>query len=184
MNRTVTVFCSSSSAIDPYYIQAARDFVRAASAFSYRICCGGTDKGLMRVLCESGAAYGVPVTGIVPEFFREAGLTHPLLSRTVYTADMAERKRILREGTPGEPVDAIVAFPGGIGTLDEFIEALVLKSLGRLSVPLILLDLNGFYRPLLDLLRHYAEAGMLAPAYREFFSVADCLDALFEILNR
>ena len=108
----IAVFCSASNAIKPEYNSVAREFVRSASSRGYGIVSGGTVKGTMGEIADEVNQCGGYHLGVIPRFMQQ--YVYPEMSETLYTDTMAERKTLLREGTL-----AVVALPGGIGTLDE-----------------------------------------------------------------
>ena len=173
--KVAVFFCSASFDIDPKYNQAARDYVRAACLHGYGIVSGGTVKGTMAVVCDEAMKHGVEVIGILPRFM--AGLEHPSLSETVWTDTMSERKELMRRG-----VSLAIALPGGIGTLDELIETLVLVKLGRLRATVVAYDVDGFWQPLKALLDHFVAEGMLEPGDRELIHFPGSVEELKELL--
>ena len=152
-------FCSACSGIAPEYNEAARELVRAAASRGYEIVSGGTVKGTMGVICEEAAACGAKVRGVLPRFMEP--LVHPALTDTEWTETMSERKEAMRKGA-----DVVFALPGGIGTMDELFETLVLAKLGRYYGRIAAVNIGGFYDPLDKLLEHFVATGMLEPADR------------------
>lgn len=152
--KKAVFYCSASYNIDPKYNQVARQAVRAACLRGYDIVSGGTVKGTMDVVAKEAAKYPVRNVGVIPMFMK--GLENPALTECVWTERMSERKDAMREGT-----SLAVALPGGIGTLDELIETVVLAKLGRYTGRIVVFDFEGFYRPFRALLDHYVETGML-----------------------
>ena len=114
--------------------------------------------------------------GVLPRFMK--GLEYPRLTELVWADTMAERKERMREGT-----SAVIALPGGIGTLDELIESYVLVKLGRYDGKLLVLNVDGFFDPFKALLDHYVETGMLTPADRALIHFADTAEALADHLK-
>ena len=151
---TALFYCSACEAIDPQYNEAARQIVRAAASRGYTVVSGGTIKGTMRIVCEEALANGAPTKGVLPRFMK--GLEYPGMTQTIWTDTMSERKELMREG-----VDIAIALPGGIGTMDELFETLVLSKLGRYGGRVAALNINGFYDPLAALLDHFVAEGML-----------------------
>lgn len=151
---TALFYCSACEAIDPQYNEAARQIVRAAASRGYTVVSGGTIKGTMRIVCEEAMASGAPTKGVLPRFMK--GLEYPGMTQTIWTDTMSERKELMREG-----VDIAIALPGGIGTMDELFETLVLSKLGRYGGRVAALNINGFYDPLAALLDHFVAEGML-----------------------
>ena len=157
MKGKIAVFCSASFEIDPKYNRVAREFVRAASLCGYGIVSGGTVKGTMGEISDELHSCGGYHLGVIPRFMQQ--YVYPDLTETVWTDTMAERKTLLREGTC-----AVVALPGGIGTLDEVIETFALVHLKQYFGKIFLLNHDGFYEPLRQLLRHYVDTGMMTEA--------------------
>ena len=153
--KKITVFCASSSEIDPQYKAAARELVRALHALGYILVSGGGERGLMGEIIRESAACGGHHIGVLPFFMK--GLESASLGAVVWTDTMATRKEKMREGTR-----AAIALPGGIGTLDELMETLTLRKLGKYDGAVIAFNCNGFYDPLLTLLQHYAQEGMMS----------------------
>ena len=173
--KKIAVFCSASYDIDPVYNEAAREFVRKAASCGYGIVSGGTVKGTMGEIAEELHKCGGYHLGVVPRFMES--LVYPDMSETVWTDTMAERKALLRKD-----VMAVVALPGGIGTLDELIETLALVHLKQYAGKLFVLDCNGFYQPFRHLLLHYVDTGMLKKETYELIRFASTPDELLDML--
>ncbi|MBO5814678.1 MAG: TIGR00730 family Rossman fold protein [Bacteroidales bacterium] len=154
MRNKIAVFCSASFEIDPKYNKVARDFVRAASLRGYGIVSGGTVKGTMGEISDELRDCGGYHLGVIPRFMEQ--YVYPDLTEVIWTDTMAQRKTLLREGTC-----AVVALPGGIGTLDEVIETFALVHLKQYFGKIFLLNHDGFYEPLRQLLRHYVDTRMM-----------------------
>ena len=169
--RKAVVFCSSSYDIDPKYEAAAREVVRALHAYGWTLVSGGSFRGTMGVVSDEMDRLGGKHIGVIPRFMK--GLEYPRLSELIWTETMSERKERMREGT-----SAVIALPGGIGTLDELIETHVLAKLGQYGGRLFALNLDGFYEPFRALLGHYEAAGMLSPKDRELIVFADTAEQL------
>lgn len=153
--RKIAVFCSARQDIDPQYHKVAREFVRAASLRGYGIVSGGTIKGTMGEISDELRDCGGYHLGVIPRFMKQ--YVYPELSEVIWTDTMAERKTLLRKDTC-----AVVALPGGIGTLDELIETFALVHLEQHQGKMYVLDHNGFYEPLRQLLQHYVNTGMMS----------------------
>ena len=154
--RKAGIFCSASYTIDPIYNEAARETVHALHRLGWTVVSGGTVKGTMGVIADASAACGGRHIGVIPRFM--APLVHPALSEVLWTDTMSARKEKMRENA-----DIVVALPGGIGTLDELVETLVLLKLGRWDGRIFALNVTGFYDPLIALLDHYVSTEMLEP---------------------
>ena len=153
--RKIAVFCSARQDIDPQYHKVAREFVRAASLRGYGLVSGGTIKGTMGEISDELRDCGGYHLGVIPRFMKQ--YVYPELSEVIWTDTMAERKTLLRKDTC-----AVVALPGGIGTLDELIETFALVHLEQHQGKMYVLDHNGFYEPLRQLLQHYVNTGMMS----------------------
>ena len=173
MNGKIAVFCSASFEIDPKYNKVAREFVRAASLRGYGIVSGGTVKGSMGEISDELHACGGYHLGVIPRFMQQ--YVYPDLTEVIWTDTMAERKTLLREGTC-----AVVALPGGIGTLDEVIETFALVHLKQYFGKIFVLNHDGFYEPLRQLLRHYVDMRMMT---EETFSKIVFAESSDEILD-
>ena len=176
MMKKISVFCSASFEIDPKYNKVAREFVRAASLRGYGIVTGGTIKGTMGEVSEELAACGGYHKGVIPRFM--AQYVYPQLSELVWTDTMAQRKTLLRDGTC-----AVVALPGGVGTLDELIETVALVHLKQYFGKIAVLNHEGFYEPLKVLLDHYVTTGMMPQTTRDKILFADTPEQLLDMLE-
>ena len=157
MKGKIAVYCSASFEIDPKFNKVAREFVRAASLHGYGIVTGGTIKGTMGEVSEELHDCGGYHLGVIPRFMEQ--YVYPDLSEVIWTDTMAERKALLRKDTC-----AVVALPGGVGTLDEVIEVLALVHLKQYFGKIFLLNHEGFYEPLRQLLQHYVDMKMMTEA--------------------
>ena len=155
MRDKIAVFCSARCDIDPEYNEAARLFVRGAAARGFKVVSGGTVRGTMGVISEELEKCGGYHVGVVPRFLSQ--YAYPGLSELIWTDTLAERKAVFQKDTR-----AVVALPGGIGTLDEIIDTFSLLYLGKYDGKVCLLNYNGFYEPLLALLQHYVDQKMMS----------------------
>ena len=172
----IAVFCSASFEIDPKYNKVAREFVRAASLHGYGIVSGGTVKGTMGVISDELRDCGGYHLGVIPRFMKQ--YVYPDLSEVIWTDTMAERKTLLRKDTR-----AVVALPGGIGTLDEVIETFALVHLKQYFGKIFLLNHEGFYEPLRQLLQHYVDTRMLSKETMELICFADTAEEILDKLQ-
>ena len=177
MKNKIAVYCSASFEIDPKFNKVAREFVRAASLHGYGIVTGGTVKGTMGEVSDELHACGGYHLGVIPRFMEQ--YVYPDLSEVIWTDTMSERKTLLRKDTC-----AVVALPGGVGTLDEVIEVLALVHLKQYFGKIFLLNHDGFYEPLRRLLQHYVDMKMMSEATMAKVVFADkpqdIIDALEE----
>ena len=176
MKNRIAVFCSASNDIDPKYNKVAREFVRAASLRGYDIISGGTVKGTMGEISDELKSCGGYHVGVVPRFFQQ--YAYPDLSELHWTDTLSERKTLLRKDTC-----AVVALPGGIGTLDEVIETFALVHLKQYFGDIYILNYDGFYEPLKALLEHYVTTKMMTQETMNKIRFADTVEQLIGMLE-
>ena len=156
--KTICVYCGSGPGSNPRFIEAAIALGKILAENRIRLVYGGGSIGLMGALATSVLDHGGTVTGIIPDFLtsRENALTR--VQELIVTPDMHERKRLMFERS-----DAFVALPGGVGTLEELVEQLTWKQLGRHTKPILLANVDGFWEPLLALLAHMRATQFIRP---------------------
>ena len=174
----VTVYAGSSVDVDRRYLRAASALGRRLAARGDALVYGGTPLGLMGELATAVRAGGGHVTGVIPALLVDRGLADPECDELVVTADMGERKR-----TMVERAEAFVALPGGFGTLEELLEVLTLGQLGVHDRPIVLLDVAGFYAPLLATFEHLFEQGFADRSAARRWVVARDVDEVFAHLD-
>ena len=165
--RAVCVFCGSSAPADPRYRDAARALGALIARRGVDLVYGGGSVGLMGELADAALGHGGRVTGVIPAglFAREVG--HTGLTELHEVASMHERKQLMYDLS-----DAFVALPGGLGTLEELAEVATWSQLGLHSKPVVLLDVDGFWEPLVSQLDRMTGAGLLKPASRDLIQRA------------
>jgi uncharacterized protein (TIGR00730 family) len=177
LKQRVCVFCGSSSGLSERYAEAARATGRAIAQRGFGLVYGGGRIGLMGQLADAALASGGEVVGVIPRplFERELGHTGVTELRVVRT--MHERKAVMADLS-----DAFVALPGGFGTLDEFCEVLTWAQLGLHAKPCALLNVDGYFDPLLALFRNAVKEGFLARAHGDLVKTAADPHGLLESL--
>jgi uncharacterized protein (TIGR00730 family) len=178
MGSSVTVFCASSNQVAEKYYQAARLTGEQLVFSGYPVFYGGGKSGLMGCLAETVLKSGGKITGVQPHFMHEQEWYHPGITRMILVEDMAERKRILFSEAL-----AVVALAGGVGTLDEFLEAITLKQLGQFNRPIILVNTDGFFDPLLLQLSRMAEERFMREEHMQLFTVINSPEHLIEAIR-
>ena len=158
----VCVFCGSSTGNDPLFAAAARSFGAALARRGTTLVYGGGHVGLMGVVADAVLAGNGRVIGVIPEKLAERELAHTTLSELIVLGSMHERKAKM-----ASLADAFVALPGGLGTLDELFEIWTWAQLGFHDKPIGLLNVGGFFTPLLALTEHMARAGFVRPQHLE-----------------
>jgi uncharacterized protein (TIGR00730 family) len=173
----VAVFCGSNFGSAPEHAAAAADLGAQIARRGLTLVYGGTHKGLMGVLADAALAAGGSVVGVISQRLHERGHLHGRLTRHEIAPDMRARKARM-----GALADAFVALPGGLGTLEELLEAATLTQLGDHHKACAALDVRGFYRPLRALLQTACDEGFLKAEHRDMLLIeadpARLLDAL------
>lgn len=163
----ICVFASSSSLLHEIYGEAASSLGTMIALNGDEIVYGGGGIGLMGRLADAALTQGGKVTGVIPRFMKEEGWGHNHVSEMVITEDMHSRKQ-----TMFMQADAVVALPGGIGTLEELTEAITLKQLGLYSGPIVILNTLNFYDLFLTFLTKMVDENFLRPQHNDIWSVA------------
>jgi uncharacterized protein (TIGR00730 family) len=162
----ICVYAASSPQAAPVYMDAARALGENLAGNDCSIVYGGGSQGLMGALADGALAKGGEVIGVLPKFMADLEWGHPGLTHLDLVEDMRERKHKLLTGS-----DAVVALPGGCGTLEELFEAITLKRLGLYFNPILLLDTNAFYAPLQAFLQQVIERKFLNPEHAAMWSL-------------
>jgi hypothetical protein len=174
---TVCVFASSSSRIDPKYVQAAAELGSLFARSEMNVIYGGGGIGLMGALADAVIENGGSITGVIPSFMNDEGWGHPLVNDMIITTDMGDRKKNMFARA-----DAVVALPGGIGTLEELTEAITLKQLGLFRGTVVILNTLNYYKSLIDFLEHMVSGNFLRSEHKDMWVIAntpeDVLNAL------
>ncbi len=157
----VAVFLGSSTGHRPGYAAAAADFGRQLARAGIGIVYGGASVGMMGVLADAALAEGGEVIGVIPGGLFAAEIPHPGLTRLEVVGSMHERKALM-----AQLADGFAALPGGLGTLDELFEILTWQQIGLHAKPVALVDVDGFWDPLAQLLDAFTEAGFVPGATR------------------
>jgi len=175
----VCVFCGASSGRQPVYAESARAFGAEVATRGLGLVFGGGRVGLMGAVADAALAAGGEVVGVIPQGLVDRELAHEGVTRLEVVASLHERKARM-----AELADAFVALPGGFGTLDELLEQLTWSQLGLHASPIGLLDVEGFWGPLVALARHATEEGFVREADLAAIAVADEPGALLDRLER
>jgi uncharacterized protein (TIGR00730 family) len=164
---TVCVFASSSSRIDNRYRLAAAELGSLFARSKMNVIFGGGGIGLMGVLADAVIENGGSITGVIPSFMNDEGWGHPNVDDMIVTSDMGDRKKNMFARA-----DAVVALPGGIGTLEELTEAITLKQLGLFKGPVIILNTLNFYKSFIDFLEHMVTGNFLRTEHKGIWKIA------------
>jgi uncharacterized protein (TIGR00730 family) len=166
--RRVSVFCASSAKVNSSYLEAAAELGQILSDESIAANYGGGAYGLMGALADSMLSAGGSVRGIIPQFMVDQGWNHTGLEDILIVGDMHERKKRLAEN-----VDAIITLPGGVGTLEELLEMITHKQLGQVLVPIIIININNFFDPFLEMLERMVEEHFMRTVHKDIWTVIE-----------
>jgi uncharacterized protein (TIGR00730 family) len=168
INMRVCVFCASSAKVSTEYFDqtkiVAQDLVKAGATIVY----GGGSVGLMGCLADTALEHNGEVIGILPRFMEKVEWGHKNLSQMILVKDMRERKKLLIKD-----IDAVIALPGGCGTLEELMEVFTLKRLGKFTKPIVVLNSNGFYSHLELLIEKMIEENFMRPEHRQIWQLVN-----------
>ena len=165
--KNVCVYSASSTKIDKAYFDAAEQLGKLLAEKQIGLINGAGCIGLMAASSNAALAAGGKVTGVIPRFMVEQGWHHQGLTRLIETETMHERKR-----TMADLSDGVSALPGGCGTMEELLEVITWKQLGLYLNPIVVLNVNGFYDPLLKMLETAIEGNFMRPEHEKIWQVA------------
>ena len=177
--RSVCVFCGASSGHDPAYALAARRFGEVLAQRGIELVWGAGNVGLMGVLADAVLSHGGRAVGVIPDFMVERELAHTAASEILIVDSMHARKAAM-----AERADAYVALPGGFGTLDELFEILTWAQLHIHSKPIGLLNVQGFFDPLLAMVRHMSREGFITARHLALLHEDVHADSLLDAMRR
>jgi uncharacterized protein (TIGR00730 family) len=172
------VYCSSSDSIDPKYFTVAEALGALLARRGDTLVYGGASVGLMGTIARSVHAGGGRVVGVIPQALVDREIAYRTADELLVTPNMRERKALMEARA-----DAFLALPGGIGTLEEISEIMVGKHLRLIAKPLVLLDTDGFYQPLLALFEHMRAAQFIKTPFEQLFHFAPDLEAAFAYID-
>ena len=164
--KKVTVYCASSAKVDQQYFEGAKRIAEILVEHDITTVYGGGAVGLMGKLADTVIERGGRIVGVMPEFMQKVEWQHEGITELILTKDMHERKKRFMMDA-----DALVALPGGCGTLEELLEAITLKRLGVYVNPIIIFNQNGYYDPLLEMFNRCIEQKFLRDEHRDIWTV-------------
>ncbi|MEP5153331.1 TIGR00730 family Rossman fold protein [Planktotalea sp.] len=176
--RSICVFCGASDGIDPVYGAAATELGALIAAKDMRLVYGAGDVGLMGRVARAAQTGGADTFGVIPQHLVNWEVGKTDLTSYIVTENMHERKKVMFMNS-----DAIAVLPGGAGSLDEFFEVLTWAQLELHSKPIVLVNINGYWDPLLALLDHVIAQGFAKESVKSFFKVADTPEAALTLLK-
>jgi uncharacterized protein (TIGR00730 family) len=175
--RRLAVYCGSASGATPRYAESARALARAMAAREIDLVYGGAKVGVMGVLADAVMAAGRRVCGVIPRNLVEREVAHRGIHELRIVETMHERKALM-----ADLADGFVALPGGLGTMDELFEVWTWSQLGLHAKPIGLLDVDGYYGPLLAFLERSVAEGFVRREHRDLLRVADAPEVLLDRL--
>ena len=171
--KRVTVFCGSSLGTEDIYEIKAKELGRKLAAENIELVYGGANVGLMGAVANGALSEGGTVIGVLPNFLKSKEIAHKQLTELILVDTMHERKTKMNERC-----DGVIALPGGFGTLEEFFEMLTWGQLGLHKKPIGILNINGFYNELINLLDTMVQKGFLKDINRQMVLESEKIDDL------
>jgi uncharacterized protein (TIGR00730 family) len=176
--QRVCVYCGSSGRVAEAYRETARRTGRLLAEARMELIYGGGHVGLMGLTADAALAAGGRVVGIIPDFLHDRELTHKNLSELLIVGSMHERKQRMFERA-----DAFAILPGGLGTLDEAFECMTWRQLGLHDKPIVVVDVDGYWEPLMALIDHGIDAGFVPAKLRAMVDVVPNPEELMRVLR-
>lgn len=177
-DKSICVYCGSRFGTNPAYKQAATDLGQMIANNGWRLVYGAGDVGLMGAVADATQAAGGETFGVIPEHLLQREVGKRDLTKFIVTENMHERKKVMYMNS-----DVIVVLPGGAGSLDELFEVLTWRQLGLHEKPIFLLNIEGYWAPLLALMDHIIEQGFADASLRNYFATVDTVEALDAALS-
>ena len=165
--KNVCVYSASSTKIAPVYFAMAEELGRLLAINDINLINGAGSIGLMAATSNAALEAGGTVTGVIPHFMVEQGWHHNGLTQLIETETMHERKQLMADLS-----DGVIALPGGCGTMEELMEIITWKQLGLYLKPIVILNIDGFYDPLLEMLQRAIEKNFMREEHKNIWQVA------------
>ena len=175
--KSVCVYSASSTQIASVYFEVAEELGRLLARKRINLINGAGCIGLMAATSNAALAEGGTVTGVIPRFMVEQGWHHQGLTRLVETDTMHERKQLMAEMS-----DGVIALPGGCGTLEELLEIITWKQLGLYLKPIVILNIDGYYNPLLEMLKNAIDGNFMRKEHQAIWQVASTAEEAIDML--
>jgi uncharacterized protein (TIGR00730 family) len=179
MIQSVCIYCASSADIDPLYAKDAETLGALLGERNMHVINGAGSVGLMRTVSDATLRAGGTVTGIIPRFMVESGWCHSGLTEIIRTETMHERKQMMAHLS-----DAAIALPGGYGTLEELLEIITWRQLGLYKKPVIILNTNNYYGPLLEMFSRATREKFIGAGHARLWQVAGTPEEVIVISGR
>jgi len=176
--KNVCVYSASSTKIAPVYFAVAEELGRLLASQGINLINGAGSIGLMGATSNATLEAGGTVTGVIPRFMVEQNWHHTGLTQLIETETMHERKQLMAELS-----DGVIALPGGCGTMEELLEIITWKQLGLYLKPIVILNIQGFYDPLLEMLERAIDGNFMRSEHRAIWQVATSAQEAIDLLH-
>lgn len=180
MNKitSVCVYSASSTQIDRAYFETAQELGQLLAQEHIRLINGAGKMGLMAAVADAALSCGGEVTGVIPRFMIEQGWHHTGLTKLIEVDSMHQRKKLMADLS-----DAVIALPGGCGTLEELLEVITWKQLGLYLNPIVILNTKGYFNPLLDMLGKAVDENFMRVQHGAIWQVAGTPEEAIELVR-
>ena len=175
--KSITVFCGSSFGSEDIYKEQAALLGKTLAKNNIPLVYGGANVGLMGAVADGALDEGGRVVGVLPYFLQSKEIAHKQLTELILVETMHERKTKMNE-----LCDGVIVLPGGYGTLEEFFEMITWAQLGLHQKPIGILNIDGFYNDLINLVQNMVDKGFLKQINRDMLLISDTIDELLEIM--
>jgi uncharacterized protein (TIGR00730 family) len=176
--KTICVYCASSTQVKSTYFKATARLAKILAEENISIVYGGGSMGLMGQLADSTIAAGGNITGIIPRFMCEVEWNHTKLNELVLVETMHERKEKM-----AMMADAVVALPGGCGTLEELLEVITWKRLGIFTKPIVIVNLEGYFDALITMLNRAVDEHFMREEHRQMWKVVESPEEVLKAIQ-
>ncbi len=177
-SKTICVYCASSSRVASLYSEAATRLGSLIARNGMTLVTGAGCQGLMRAVEDGALNEGGKAIGVIPRFMIDAGWQHPSLTELRVTENMHERKQLMADLS-----DAVIALPGGCGTMEELLEIITWKQLGLYLKPIVILNVGGYYDHLIRQLEHAVDEHFMGEIHSKIWSVASTPEEALAIIE-
>ena len=174
----ICVYGAASKDIAAEFSEAGHELGYRLAQKGHNLVFGGGDAGMMGAVARGAHDGGGHITSIAPRFFDVDGVLYPQCDNYIFTETMRQRKQKMEDMS-----DAFIVTPGGIGTLEEFFEIFTLRQLKRIDKPIAILNVDGFYDPLLEMLHHTADCRFMGQDNFELFYISDDIDKVIDYIE-
>lgn len=176
--KSICVYCASGIGKNPIYGETAYETGKLLATYGIEVVYGGAKIGVMGKLAEGALDHKGKVIGIIPDFLKTKEIAHDGLQELITVETMHERKALMQEKS-----DGFIALPGGFGTMEELFEILTWAQLDLHRKPIGILNVNGYYDALIQLIEHMIQEGLLKEQYRKMVLVSDSIEDLVSQMN-